>query len=81
MRTARFSPEILPFHLTHCILVNSSNVIFWTNPFVISGALGLFCRFYFDFDRNSVDPDLTPHYVASDLGLHCLLMALLRVFT
>ena len=21
---------------------------------------------------NTVDPDQTPHYVASDLGLHCL---------
>ena len=28
---------------------------------------------------NSVDPDQTPHYVASDLGLHCLSMILLRV--
>ena len=25
---------------------------------------------------NSVDPDQTPHYVASDLGLHCLSMIL-----
>ena len=28
---------------------------------------------------NNVDPDQTPHYVASDLGLHCLPMTLLRV--
>ena len=28
---------------------------------------------------NNVVPDRTPHYVASDLGLHCLLMTLLRV--
>ena len=26
-----------------------------------------------------VDPDQTPHYVASDLGLHCLSIDLLRV--
>ena len=28
---------------------------------------------------NSVDPDQMPHYVASDLGLHCLPMTLLSV--
>ena len=28
---------------------------------------------------NSVGPDQTPHDVASDLGLHCLPMTLLRV--
>ena len=28
---------------------------------------------------NNIDPDQTSHYVASDLGLHCLPMALLRV--
>ena len=28
---------------------------------------------------NIVDPDQMPHYVASDLGLHCLLMTLLQV--
>ena len=27
---------------------------------------------------NTVDPDQTPHYVASDLGLHCLPTALLQ---
>ena len=29
------------------------------------------------FNGNSVDPDQTPRSVASDLGLHCLLMSLL----
>ena len=47
------------------------------------GMSGLFCLFYSNFDgkllANNVDPDQTPHYVASDLGLHCLLMALLWV--
>ena len=28
---------------------------------------------------NNEDPDQMPHYVASDLGLHCLLMTLLKV--
>ena len=28
---------------------------------------------------NIVDPDQMPHYVASDLGLHCLPMTLLLV--
>ena len=28
---------------------------------------------------NNVDPDQMPHYVAYDLGLHCLPMTLLRV--
>ena len=28
---------------------------------------------------NSGDPDQTPHSAASDLGLHCLLITLLRV--
>ena len=28
---------------------------------------------------NNVDPDQIPHYVASDLGLHCLSMTLLQV--
>ena len=29
---------------------------------------------------NSVDPDHTPHYVASDLGLHCVPMTFLQVY-
>ena len=37
----------------------------------------MFCCFYSIFDKkillaNTVDPDQMPHYVASDLGLHCL---------
>ena len=28
---------------------------------------------------NTVDPDQMPHYVASDLGVHCLPNTLLRV--
>ena len=30
-------------------------------------------------NANSVDPDQTPHSAASDLGLHCLPVALLGV--
>ena len=58
--------------VTLCILVDSSTYIYWTSPFVI---LGVFCRFYSFFDgklANTVDHDQTPHYVVSDLGLHCL---------
>ena len=45
---------------------------------------GLLCRFYSMFDgknllANTVDPDQTPYYVASDFGLHCLHMTLLGV--
>ena len=41
--------------------------------------MSIFCRFYSIFDgkillANNVDPDKTPHNVASDLGLHCLPM-------
>ena len=33
------------------------------------------CKFLL---ANNVDPEQTPHDVASDLGLHCLSMALLK---
>ena len=42
----------------------------------------LLLLFYFygkPFIAHSVDPDQMPHYVASDLGLHCLPMAFLQV--
>ena len=44
--------------------------------------LVLFCHFYFLWKillANNVDPDQMPHYVVSDLGLHCLPMTLLQV--
>ena len=31
-------------------------------------------------NEDNVDPDQTPHDVASGLGLHCLPMTLLRVY-
>ena len=42
------------------------------------------CRFFPIFGgnillANTVDPDQMPHYVASDLGLHCLPVTLLQV--
>ena len=62
--------------LTHCILVDSSTVICRISLFVILGMKGLFCRFIRFLVKillaNNVEPDQTPHNVASDLGLHCL---------
>ena len=75
---------------THYVLVDSSTVTCWTSPFVILGCQVYFHLFFFFliygfysiFDgiillANNVDPDQMPHYVASDLGLHCLPMTLL----
>ena len=61
-----------------------STIICWMSSFVTLGVPGLFCCFYSIFDgkillAKNVDPDQTPHYVASDLGLHCLPMTLLQV--
>ena len=49
----------------------------WMSPFPILGVSGILFHFSFILNRNSckqtsVDPDQTPHSVASDLGLHCL---------
>ena len=70
--------------LTHIILVDSSIVIYWTSPFVILGASGLFCHLYSMvmeiLSANSVYPNQTPRSVASDQGLHCLPMTLLYGF-
>ena len=46
------------------------------------GVGSYFITFYFIWkilSANNVDPDQMPHYVASDLGLHCLPMTLLWV--
>ena len=48
------------FILTHYNLVESSTV----------------GRVFLGLSANNVDPDQMPHYVASDLGLHCLPMTL-----
>ena len=53
-----------PFQMEKALLV----IIF----FIIS-----ICFEILIFNANSVYPDLTPRYSASDLGLHCLPMSLL----
>ena len=49
-------------------------LINWTSPFFITGAPGvLFHLFYsIPYRYSSEDPDQTPRFAASDLGLHCL---------
>ena len=48
--------------------------------FRVSGLFVAFSLFLMEnLLANNVDPDQMPHYVASDLGLHCLPMTLLRV--
>ena len=47
-----------------------------------SGRPILSLLFYFGREillENNVDPDQTSHYVASDLGLHCLLTTFIRI--
>ena len=70
--------KVYPFTLTHCILYYSSTVICW-----MSGMSGLFCCFYSflmeNLLANNVDPHQMLRNVASNLGLHCLPMTLLRV--
>ena len=65
--------------LTYCILIDYSTFICW-----IKEVSGLFYRFYSISDgksceQNTEDPDQMPHYVASDLGLHCLPVTLSQV--
>ena len=43
------------------------------------GVGGIFCGFYSILLASNVDPDKTPNHAASDLGLHCLPVKLLRV--
>ena len=55
--------------------MDTSTAICWTSSFVVLGVSGLSCRFILFLMKtllaNTVDPDQTPHYVASDLVLHC----------
>ena len=62
-------------YLTDCILLDSSFVIRWMSPFVILVTYCL-CKILL---ATNVDPNQTPHHVASDHGLHCLPMIILRV--
>ena len=67
-----------------CILVDSSTVIYQTSLLVISAGAGVGCKVYFVavilfLVENPVANNVDPHYVASDLSLHCLQMIILRV--
>ena len=68
--------------LTHCVLVDSSTVICWTSPLSFKRFQIYFVALILSLMEillaNNVAPDQTPHYVASDLGLHCLPVTLLR---
>ena len=44
---------LLCLQINHCILVDSSTVICWTSPFVLSGVSGVFCRLYTFSDGKS----------------------------
>ena len=65
--------------------MDPSNVIhvYSTIPIVNLGVSGLFSTFIVFLMEillaNTAEPDQTPHYVASDLDLHCLPMTLLQV--
>ena len=61
-------------NLTHCIMVDSSTVIYWSSLFAILEVSGLFCRFNSIQLANNVDSDQT--HVASDHGLHCVSLTL-----
>ena len=60
----------------HCYMLDESICHFRG----VGSVLSLLCYFRLKILlANNVDPDQMPHYVASDLGLRCLPMTLLRV--
>ena len=66
--------------LTHLCLVDSSSLTLLTSPFPVEGVSGKFLllpcfRRMSVINANSVDPDQTPRFAASDLCLHCLSMS------
>ena len=69
--------------LTHCRLNRLSHTIYWKSSVSILGTAGyevyIFLKKKAKLFANSGDPDQTPHSAASDLGLHCLPVTLLRV--
>ena len=69
--------------LTHLRRVGFSTTTLWTCLFPTAGCLVTFyCYCFIEIpvaNANSVDPDQMPHSVASDLGLHCLPITLLRI--
>ena len=62
--------------LFHCYMLDESICHFRG---VRSILLLLFYFWWKILLANNVEPDQMPHYVACDLGLHCLPMTLLRV--
>ena len=66
--------------LFHCYSLDESICHFRSVGSVLS-LLFYFCwKILLANNKDNVDPDQTPHDVASDLGLHCLPMTLLRVY-
>ena len=59
-------------------MVNSSTVYMLDESICQFRSAGLFCQFYCFPVGKQCSPDQMPHDVASDLGLHCLPMPLLR---
>ena len=62
--------------------MDSSTAAVWTDQFSTEGVPGQFSSLpYFTeipvFNANGVDPEQTPHSVASDLDLNCFPMSLL----
>ena len=56
----------------------SSTFTLRTSPFPMQGVSGKYHVLKIPVcNANSVDPDQTPRFAASDLGLHCLSMSLL----
>ena len=58
--------------LVHCILVDSSTVIYWTSHF--SGARSILSSFIAFLIENPNSKQLYPHQTPHDMGLHCLPM-------
>ena len=69
--------------LTHCRLNRIYRTIYWKSLISILGTSGyeiyIFLEKVAKLFANSEDPDQMPHCAASDLGLHCLPITLLRV--
>ena len=59
-----------PHSLTHTPKISHKSILLPVNVSNITGCV-----------MNSVDPDQTPQYVASDLGLHCLRRSVFRIRT
>ena len=70
-----------PILLTHCWQNELSHTIYWNILISIIGMSGHVIWIFLEKTElfaNSGDPDQTPRSAASDLGLHCLQINLLR---